>query len=149
MIARSAQRGFTFVEILIAMVFMAILVPISVQALLIANRAGSVARHKRQAVRLANNLLTEMVITDEWVNGQRSGDLSDQNANYRWELDNASWTEDSDLSLVTLTMRVYFTVQGREYSVSVSTLAPEGGSSTESDSSEADSSSGSGSGSSS
>jgi prepilin-type N-terminal cleavage/methylation domain-containing protein len=139
------RRGFTFVEILVAMVFMAILVPIAVEALLIANRAGSVAYHKRQAARLASNLLTEMVVTDEWVNGQTSGDLSDQNASYHWELENESWTEDSAQSLVTLTLSVYYTVQGQEYSVSVSTLAPEGGSSSDSDSSDSSSSSGSGS----
>ncbi|HNY26293.1 MAG TPA: type II secretion system protein [Candidatus Sumerlaeota bacterium] len=150
MMIRSAQRGFTFVEILVAMVFMAILVPIAVEALLIANRAGSVAHHKRQAALLASNLLTEMVVTDEWVNGQRSGDLSDQYTNYRWELETSSWSEDSNASLVILTMRVYYTVQGQEYSVNVSTLAPEGGSSSsESDSSSTGSSSSSGSGSSS
>lgn len=150
MIRPTRQRGFTLVEILIAMVFMAILVPISVQALLIANRAGSVAHHKRQAALLASNLLTEMVVTDEWVNGQRSGDLSDQYMNYRWELETSSWSEDSNASLTLLTMRVYYTVQGQEYSVNVSTLAPEGGSSSsESDSSSTGSSSSSGSGSSS
>ncbi len=112
MIRGIERRGFTFVEILVAMVFMAILVPIAVEALLIANRAGSVAYHKRQAARLASNLLTEMVVTDEWVNGQTSGDLSDQNASYHWELENESWTEDSAQSLVTLTLSVYYTVQG-------------------------------------
>ena len=63
----SHRRAFTFAEILVAMVFVAIVIPVAVEGVLIANRAGTVAERKRVAARLADRLLAELVLTGEWA----------------------------------------------------------------------------------
>ena len=59
-----SRQGFTFAEVLAAMVFMAILLPVVMQGLILANRASVIAERKRTAVHLGNSLLTELVATD-------------------------------------------------------------------------------------
>ena len=67
------KRGFTFIEVLVAMLFMAIVIPVAVRALTVSNRAGVVAERKRVAMRLADTVLTESVITDSWRDGEVEG----------------------------------------------------------------------------
>ena len=117
-----SARAFTFVELLAAMVFMAIVIPAAIQGLIIANRAGVVAAHKREAAQLADRLLTEIVVTDEWQTTQRTGDFGDEWPGYRWVVDDVAWEEDS---MRLLTVEVFFEAQGQEYSVRLSTLVAE------------------------
>lgn len=119
----SVRHGaFTFAELLAAMVFMAIVIPVAVQALIISNRAGAVAEHKRVAVQLADRLLTEMVVTDDWRTSEREGDFGEDWPAYRWVLDDAVWDQDT---MQVVTVEVFFEIQGREYSVALSTLVDE------------------------
>jgi type II secretory pathway pseudopilin PulG len=116
------SRGFTFVEVLAAMLFMAILVPIIVQGLVIANRAGVVAERKRIASQLADRMLADMMITGDWRNGEQEGDFGEEWPDYSFILETQAWDLDT-MRMVTL--QVLYHVQGKEYTVSLSTLAPE------------------------
>lgn len=116
------SRGFTFVEVLAAMLFMAILVPIIVQGLVIANRAGVVAERKRIASQLADRMLADMMITGDWQNGEQSGDFGEEWPDYSWILGTQAWDLDT---MRVVTLQVLYHVQGKEYIVSLSTLAPE------------------------
>lgn len=114
--------GFTFVEVLVAIVFIAIVVPITVEAIMRANRAGSVSEKKRVATRLAEYKLAEMVLTDDWRYGAIEGDFGEDYSGYTWTITEDAWDEDVMLQL---TVTVGYTVQGRSYEVSLSTLVPE------------------------
>jgi len=119
---QTQQRGFTFVEILAAMLFMAIVIPVTVEGIMIANRAGVAAERKRVAVGLADMLLTEKVVTEEWRDGEQQGDFGEDWPEYNWVLRNETWEEDG---MRLISVEVQFQVQGRDYSVGLSTLAEE------------------------
>jgi prepilin-type N-terminal cleavage/methylation domain-containing protein len=116
------RHGFTFIELLAAMVFVAIVIPAAVHALTIANRAGIIADHKRVAVQLADKLLNEYCVTEEWRHGDETGDFADDWPGYRWALHTDAWSEDA---MRVVSVDVFFTVQSNEYSVRLSTLAEE------------------------
>ncbi|MCX8036635.1 MAG: type II secretion system GspH family protein [Candidatus Sumerlaeia bacterium] len=115
--------GFTFAELLAAMVFIAIVIPVAVRAVTFANRAALLAERKRIAAELASRVLTEKVVTDEWRSGgERQGTFGDNYPGYRWVLEDDTWSEDA---MREVSVEVFFSVQGFEYSVRLTTLAPE------------------------
>lgn len=117
------QAGFTFAEALAAMVFMAILIPVVIQGLSLSNRAAVIAERKTIATRLANNVLTDSVITGSWKLSNPSGDFEEPwYEGYRWEIHNDPWEQGK---MTRLSVEVFYQVQGREYSVILSTLIDE------------------------
>lgn len=116
------NRGFSFAETLAAMLFMAIVVPVMVQGMTVANRVGIAAERQREAVELADRLLTELVLTDEWRDSERDGDFGEDWPGYRWVLSDDTWEEDA---MRVVSVQVFFKVQGRELSVELTTLADE------------------------
>lgn len=70
---RAERGGFTFAEVLAAMVFLAVLVPVVIEGLTLANRAAEVAERKTIATQLAANKLNEIVITEAWSATNSSG----------------------------------------------------------------------------
>ncbi len=61
-----SRAGFTFAEVLAALVFMAIVIPVVMQGISIANRAGVGAERKEIAVQLAANMLNQLSISNLW-----------------------------------------------------------------------------------
>ena len=117
---RRDQAGFTFVETLAAMLFMAIVIPVVVQGLLLASRTGIAADRQRNATALADTKLTELVLTDDWRDGERDGDFGDDWPGYAWRLVEEDWEKND--ALVLLSLEVSFEVQGRASSVTLSTV---------------------------
>jgi type II secretory pathway pseudopilin PulG len=118
-ILQYSARAFTFAELLAALVFVAILIPVAVRGVLIANRAGLVAEHKRVAAQLADRMLNELVVTEEWKSSNRQGDFGSDYPGYRWTRSDSAWSQGT---IRQITVEVFFEVQGNEYSVLVSTL---------------------------
>ena len=116
---RRGRAGFTFAEVLAALVFMAIVIPVAMQGLQLASRAGVVAERKAVAVQLADRLLNESVITDNWRNTGQGGTLIKDGKEFSWRLYNEAWLENT---MRLLSVEVTYLVQGREYIVQVSTL---------------------------
>lgn len=112
------QRGFTLTEALAALAFMAIVVPVAVEGLRIANLAGQVADRKASASRVAERLLNEIIVTRQWQSSS-SGVAEEGNQQYRWRLQQENWSEQA---LRQLSLRVTYLVQGTEYEVRLSTL---------------------------
>lgn len=130
----SPWSGFTFVELLAAMLFVAIVVPVVVQGMMLANKAGVIADRKRIAGELADNLLTEWIITDEWREGQRSGDFGELWPEFKWVMVDSEWEVDSNMRA--LSVEVFYTAQGKEYSVILTTLVEDSEDDSEEDSQE-------------
>ena len=118
----AGRRGFTFIEVLAALLFLAIVVPAIVTGLTVSNRAAVIAERGSNAVQLAENKLSEIMATDDWQSSESSGDFGEDWPGYRWELKQGTWPEDS---MTELTISVFFQVQGEERHVDLSTLASE------------------------
>src|SRR6266404_2601056 len=124
--SRSLQAGFTLVEMLAAMLFMAIVIPVALQGLRIASRAGAVASRKGVAVQLAESKLNELIVTGQWHNSGQGGLCGPQWPGYRWTVKNETWTGDSTLNNMRLvTVEVTYPVQNRSYNVHLSTVLPD------------------------
>jgi len=120
---RQGCRGecaFTLAEVLAAMMFMAIVIPVALEALHIASVSGEVAVRKTEAARIADRILNENIVTTNW-NQSASGTITENGREFRWTLRNEYWSPDSALQL--LTAEVEFTTRGRTCSVRVNTLA--------------------------
>lgn len=119
---RGRRAGFTLAEVLAALVFMAIVIPVALQGLSIASRAGAVAGRKREAARVAERLLEETVLQTNQLVSAQSGVVTELDRDYRWTLRSERWVVDSTMTL--MTMEVTYPVQGKDYSVQLSTLVP-------------------------
>ncbi len=118
----SARRvsAFTLAEVLAAMAFLVILIPVVVMCLQIASRAGEVARRKTEATRVAERILNESIVTTNWNQSAQNGTVSDGLREFDWTLQNEPWNQDP---MRLLTVQVKYMVQGRDYHVQLSTLA--------------------------
>src|ERR1051325_2433688 len=70
--ARNA-RGFTLAEVLAALAFMAIVIPVAVQGLRVASLAGQVGQRKAVAGRIAERVLNELSVTGQLQGSGTSG----------------------------------------------------------------------------
>lgn len=98
---------------------MAIVIPVAIEGMRVANRAGVVAQRKGVAAQLADSLLNEMIVTGQWQDSAHSGNFGRERNGYRWKLLNENWNTGS-MRLITL--EVIYEVQNQEYSVLLSTL---------------------------
>ena len=113
------RAGFTLVEVLAALVFMAIIIPVTLQAISVASRAGTVGERKAAAARIAERVLNDLMVTGGLQQTSQTGNADEGTRQYKWTMRTEPWSEDA-MSMVTVT--VNYEVQGREYNVSVSTL---------------------------
>lgn len=117
-----ATAGFTLAEVLAALVFMAILIPVALEGLSIAGRAGEVAARKNMAALVADSLLNETVISTN-LSSLQNGTVRQGNLDFRWTLKNEPWNKDPNATMMKLlSVEVKFEAQGRDYSVRLSTL---------------------------
>ena len=115
--------GFTLAEVLAALVFMAILIPVALEGLSIASRAGEVAVRKSEAALVAERILNESVVTTNWNSAVQNGTLRQGLREFRYSSRSDPWVQDPNQSAMRqLLVEVFFTAQGRDYSVKMSTL---------------------------
>jgi len=117
--ARNAS-AFTLAEVLAALLFLAIVIPVAVEALHVSSLSGEVATRKGVAARVAERILNESLVTTNWDHGAQSGTVSEGALDFRWTLKNEIWPQDA-MQLITAV--VTYSAQGRDYSVQLSTLA--------------------------
>lgn len=116
-------RAFTLAEVLAALLFMGIVVPVAIEGLHIATLAGAVAERKGEAVRVAERVLNENLVTTNWNQSVQSGDVTEGKRQFRWTLRNDPWNQDPNQSVMRLlSIEVFYTAQNRQYSVRLSTL---------------------------
>ncbi len=114
------SQAFTLAEVLAAMLFLAIVIPVAVEALHVSSRAGEVAARKGAAARIADRILNESLVMTNWNNGVQNGTVSEGALDFRWTLSSQAWPQGP---MQLLTAQVTFQAQGRDYSVQLSTLA--------------------------
>jgi hypothetical protein len=115
-----SRAAFTLAEVLAAMLFLAIVIPVAVEALHVSALAGEVAARKGAAARVADRVLNESLVTTNWSSGGQSGTVSEGAMDFNWTLTAQNWPKDTTMQL--LTAEVKFPAQGKDYSVKLSTL---------------------------
>jgi type II secretory pathway pseudopilin PulG len=119
---RRREHAFTFVEILAAMLFLGILMPVVIGALQVSNRAAVVSERTAVAGQLAENKLAELLLDAGWTTASGSGDFGADWPGYRWEITKADWANGT---MTELQLAVLFNVQSQEHDVRLSTLVTE------------------------
>ncbi len=115
--------AFTLAEVLAALLFMGIVVPVAIEGLHVASLAGTVAERKAEAARVAQRVLNESLITTNWTQTVQTGTATEGWRQFRWTLHNDPWNEDPNQSVMRqLSVEVVFTAQSRDYSVRMTTL---------------------------
>jgi hypothetical protein len=105
---------------MVALLFLAIVIPVAVDALHVSSLAGEVAARKGAAARIADRVLNESIVLTNWSNGPKNGTVSEGVVDYRWTLSNQAWPVDA---MQLLTVQVTYQAQGKDFSVKLSTLA--------------------------
>ena len=113
------SRAFTLAEVLAALLVMAIVIPVALQGMGVASRAGVLGSRKAAAMRVAERVLNEQFVTGQLNQSQASGSTAEGDTTYQWTLESGTWAEDA---MTQITVHVTFTVQGGIYEVSASTL---------------------------
>jgi hypothetical protein len=117
--SRRHQCAFTLAEVLAALLFMAIVIPVAVEGLRIANLAGQVGTRKAAAARIGDNVLNELIATGDFTRAPQRGTVLEGVIEYNWETRLDPW---SFGTLKLLTVQVFFPAQGQEYDVRLTTL---------------------------
>ncbi|MDK2971067.1 MAG: hypothetical protein PWP23_822 [Candidatus Sumerlaeota bacterium] len=112
-------RGMTFVELLASMLLLSIVLPVTVGAILYANRTSSMAVRKRDAAFLADQILQEVIGTESWEDGDQSGEFEDDFAGWTWEMTVSSWDVEA---MQQVDVTVFYPVQGTTYSETLTRL---------------------------
>jgi type II secretion system protein I len=118
--ARRRRAGFTLAEMLAALALMSIVIPVAVNAIRVASLAGQVAERRAVAMRIADRVLNEVLVTEQANQGALSGTMQEGDRSFDWTMQTQQWSED-EMTLVTVS--VVFQVQGQDYDVQLSTLA--------------------------
>jgi prepilin-type N-terminal cleavage/methylation domain-containing protein len=112
------RRGFTLVEVLASLVFLAILLPVTVQAVRVASQAGQVGERKGTAARVAERVLNELIVTGGSRQNSAGGRIEERHRTYEWTMRSDPWAD----SLNLVTVQVVYQVQGQNFDVTLSTL---------------------------
>lgn len=122
--AKRSRRAFTLAEVLAAMLFMAIVIPVAMQGLRMASLAGEVGQRKLVAARLGDKILNELKVTGQLANSSQNGSVTENGIKDHWSIHTQAWSEDTTTLMTLATMTVTYAAQGRNYEVRLSTLLP-------------------------
>src|SRR5262245_44230208 len=92
---RFGHAAFTLVEVLAALAFMAIVIPVAVQGLRIANLAGQVGQRKAMAAHAAERLLNEIIVTGQYRSASSKGVIQQDAQRYEWNMRTQTWPLDA------------------------------------------------------
>jgi type II secretory pathway pseudopilin PulG len=118
-ICKRSKRAFTLAEVLAALVFMAIVIPVAVEGLRVASRAGQFGQRKATATRIAEKVINELLVSGQLQSGGQTGTSQEGGTQYRWSVRSQSWPEDV---MSQVTVLVTFPMQGTDYEVRLTTL---------------------------
>ncbi len=117
--ADPSRHGFTLAEVLAALVLLAIVVPVALEGVSVASRAGANGQRQAAAARVAERVLAEWVSTGRTETGSENGTERQDGVTYAWRLERAPWAADP---LEEVTVWVSYDVQGQAHSFELSTI---------------------------
>jgi type II secretory pathway pseudopilin PulG len=115
------RAPFTFIEVLTAVVVVALIVPVAVQGINFARRLSGDDERLELAARLADEKLSELVVTGDWQDGEEEGTFEDE-PDYQWSVTTDDFSSEEIVSLTVVRVTVSFTDAVRPTSASLSTL---------------------------
>lgn len=120
---KRAQAGFTLAEVLAALLFMAIVIPVAVQGLRVASLAGEVAERKTQAARIAERILNENLMVTNVNKSVQTGTYQEGLREFHWIVRSEKWNQDGTAYAPNLvSVEVTFPIQNQDYVVRLNTL---------------------------
>ena len=117
--AGRSRRAFTLMEVLAAMLFMAIVIPVALQGMRVASRAGEVGQRKAVAGRICERVINELLVTGQYLQSSQSGVIEEGAKEYTWAMSVDPWDYST---LRIMTVQVNYVVQNQEYEVHLSTI---------------------------
>jgi type II secretory pathway pseudopilin PulG len=120
--AWGAPRAFTLVEVLAALLTMAIVIPVAFQGMSIVGRAAALGEHKVAVMRVAERVLNEqlsVMALGQPVPTSATGTETDGDTAYSWTTQTEPWARDN---MTQMTVHVVFTLDGRNFTMDLSTL---------------------------
>ena len=115
-----SRAGFTLVELLATFVLIAIIIPVAMRGISISTRIAGHSKKQIEAVSLAETKLTEFLITEDWLDGDQSGDFGEDWPEYRWNLVIEDWEEEETTQQLVLS--VEWSESGLGRSVTLTTI---------------------------
>ena len=123
-IAGSPGGAFTLVEVLAALLLVAVVLPVAMRGVAIAALASRDARMRVEATELAEAEMTDLIATGAWQTANLSGDFGSDWPEYTWTADVGDWN--GVAALRQLTVQVKWTSRFRTRSVGLATLVSTG-----------------------
>jgi prepilin-type N-terminal cleavage/methylation domain-containing protein len=118
------HSGFTLIEVLVTLLLIAIVIPTVMKGMTLGGRAADQARHRNEAVELAESELSTILSSQSWQNGNQSGDFSPNWPGYTWDSAVAAWSGDTaGAGLQEIDLTVKWMEAGHEASMTLSSLA--------------------------
>lgn len=118
----TTRTGFTLVEVLAALLLIAIVLPAVMKGISMATSVAGVVRMRSEAVGLAQAKLNEICATGDWES-DGSGDFSPDHPDYHWSSSVAAWDGDEEgTGIEMVQVRVTWEQRGSEKEVVLSTL---------------------------
>src|SRR5258706_8943387 len=118
------EAAFTLAEVLAALVFMAMLIPVAHEGLSLASKVGETATRKGEAALVAERILNESIITTNWNHIVQSGTIRQGPREFLWKIRNDPWNQDPNQTTMRLvSVEVKYSVQGQEHAFTLTTLA--------------------------
>src|SRR5688500_7916809 len=88
------QGAFTLADVLAALLFMAILIPVTMHGVSVASRAGILGQRKATAMRIAERVLDEQILSGQMATATPYGSIVEGDTNYAWTMKSDPWPED-------------------------------------------------------
>jgi type II secretory pathway pseudopilin PulG len=116
---RRKKEGFTLAEVLAALAFMAIVIPVAVEGIRVATLAGQTGERRAAAMRIAERVLNEWIVTGQLNQAASSGAIVEGAREYRWSLRLEPWVEDA---MRLATVEVAYPLRGKDSVVRLATV---------------------------
>jgi prepilin-type N-terminal cleavage/methylation domain-containing protein len=116
--------GFTLIEVLVTLLLIAIVIPTVMKGMTLGGKTADQARHRNEAVELAEGELGTILSSQSWQNGSQSGDFNPNWPGYTWESSVAAWPGDTaGAGLQEIDLTVKWTEGSQPASIVLSSLA--------------------------
>ncbi len=116
---RTKNKGFTFIEVLTALIFVAIVLPVALKGISLASSVTAETKHRQIAAGLAENLLAEIVSAGSFENLAGEGDFFPDYPEYHWNITLDDWQQ---AGVKELTLTVSWLFRGKKREISLATL---------------------------